>query len=69
MSRNRYMIRMTYADGSPGLAFHPTLTAATKAAQAPTHGGRIVATAEVCERLSNGAETLRRGPFTPGRTE
>lgn len=56
MSRNRYMIRMTYADGSPGLGFHPTLTAATKAAQSPMHGGRHVAVAEVCERLSSGAE-------------
>jgi hypothetical protein len=53
--RNRYVIRMTYADGSPGIAFHATLTGARKAAQEPLHGGRPVAEAEVCEWLSNGA--------------
>ncbi len=56
MAKNRYSVRMTYADGTPGLSFHPTLAAATKAAQSPTHGGRRVVVAEVRERLSNGAE-------------
>jgi hypothetical protein len=53
--RNRYVVRMTYADGAPGIGFHPTLTAARQAAAAPTHGGREVANAEVCECLSSGA--------------
>ena len=69
MAKNRYSVRMTYADGTPGLSFHPTLAAAMKAAQSPTHGGQRVAVAEVCERLSNGAEvpcqTFRPGSETP----
>ena len=56
MAKNRYSIRMEYADGTPGLSFHDTLTAAKKAARSPTHGGRRVELAVVCERLSNGAE-------------
>lgn len=68
MPRNRYAVRMTYADGSPGLSFHPTLTAATRAAQEPLHGGRAVAVAEVRERLSNGAELPVR-TFRPLSTE
>lgn len=58
--RNRYAVHMTYADGSPGLAFHPTLAAATAQAQAPTHGGRPLAEAVVCDYLSNGAMPERR---------
>ena len=58
--RNRYAIRMTYADGSPSLSLHRTLRDATSAAQEPTHGGRAVAVAEVCEWLSNGAMSTRR---------
>lgn len=69
MAKNRYSVRMTYADGTPGLSLHPTLAAATKAAQEPTHGGHRVALAEVCERLSNGAEvpcqTFRPGSDIP----
>ena len=64
MAKNRYSVRMTYADGSPGLSFHPTLAAAKAAAQSPTHGGRQVVIAEVCERLSNGAE-LTLATFRP----
>lgn len=60
MARHRYSIHMTYADGTPGLAFCRTRAEAFAAAQAPTHGGRPVAVAEVCERLSNGAETTIR---------
>lgn len=58
--RNRYVILMTYADGSPGLAFYATLRAATAQAQAPMHGGRPVAEAVVCDYLSSGAMPERR---------
>jgi len=68
MAKNRYTVRMTYADGTPGLSFHPTIAAATKAAQEPLHGGRRVAVATVCERLSNGAE-LSRQTFHPVESE
>ena len=67
MAKNRYSVRMTYADGTPGLSLHPTLTAAKKAAQEPMHGGLRVTLAEVCERLSNGAElTDSRSRADPG---
>jgi hypothetical protein len=62
--KDRYAVHMTYADGAPGLSFHPTLAAATEAAQMPTHGGRRVVVAEVRERLANGAE-LTRQTFRP----
>ena len=58
MARNKYVVRLTYADGTPGISFQPTLTAARAVAREPFHGGRRVSVAEVCERLSNGADHL-----------
>lgn len=62
MRRHRYLVRLTYGDGTPGISFQTTLAAARAVAYAAEHGGRPIAAAEVLERLSSGAEVPTRVP-------